>query len=307
VADPTEPTSDQKWALSLIDQFATRSVGEAIWPTLRRPKVAAGLRTRVMDPDKINQSNTNVCGINGFVRDWAWDAPQYYAWFAIQLYETGLAALGRGHHANKIVKPSDDLRHARVPVLSWIDEETGLHEMNHADWIVLASIREAYNKILNYSGTERGFFGHLVDTLLKPFGASAEMIEGFTTPGTVVDTFKAAGYERVVDRANWWSRSDYNSLMEASSLLHDGWRVVLLINMRMLSKETEDTEALVATSDHWVGLKSTVDGDSVRGVRFQVQTWGEGHRWVPRSADGSRFLPIHAFQRNYYGFVAAKY
>jgi hypothetical protein len=169
---------------------------------------------------------------------------------------------------------------------------------------VLASLREAFNTLFHYSGTQRGVVGSIFDTLLKPFGASVELLEASNTTGDVVDGFKAAGYERVVEKTHYTSGAGYNNAMEANEKFLGGWRVVLLINARMLAEETEDTQAkLIASSDHWVGLASSMGENLEHGLRFNVHSWGK----VMPVPEKKPFLPLSAFLKNYYGFVAAKF
>src|SRR5215217_8218539 len=115
---------------------------DGIWLHVCRNKVADGLQDRVLNPNLIAQTTTNMCGIAAFVRQWAEDDPVGYAWLGITLYENGTGRIGRGNLTGKEVFPSYDLKNSPLP-----QYQSNGHwfEMNHADWIVLASIREAFN------------------------------------------------------------------------------------------------------------------------------------------------------------------
>ena len=260
----------------------------SIWLNVCRNKVADGLLERIMDPNKINQNHTNICGIAAFVRDWAQDDPAGYAWLGISLYEAGWGRIGRGSKLGQKVQPSPSLKNSPIP---FFDHGNGRGtEMNHADWVVLASVREALNDVFGYSAAD----------LLEP-------LEGLTTPGEVVKAFKAAGYTSVIEKTSWASGEGFDNIKEASNLHATGWRVALLINERMLHDDLIDTQASVATANHWVGLQTTIDlqlaGRDYIVSPFLVFTWGQVKRVPERLAN----IPFPAFLKNYYGFVAAKY
>ena len=163
--------------------------------------------------------------------------------------------------------------------------------MNHADWLILASIREALN----------GTFGYTATDLFEP-------LEGLTTPGEVVTAFKAAGYTSVVDRTNWAQGEGLDNIAEANAKMANLWRVALLINDRMLYDDKIDTEAtLIPTANHWVGLQTTIDlhlvGKDYFVSPFLVFTWGK----VKTVPEKLARIPFTAFLKNYYGFVAANY
>jgi hypothetical protein len=295
MADDLSPK--QLHAIELIDQLIARGghvdprIGcqkDGIWLNVCRNKVAEGLKARVKDPSLINQHKTNLCGIAGFVYDWAEDDPAGYAWLGISLYEAGWGRVGRGEKLGKEVRPSRDLRSSPVPYHD-IGNHRGL-EMNHADWIILASLREAFNS----------FFTR--------YTADEFPLEALTTPGEVVNAFKAAGYTNIVDKTSWASSEDFDNVLEASQKLNAGWRVLLLINMRMLKDKTIDTQAVIApTADHWVRLQTKIElkleGKDYIIPPFSVYTWGAVHQ-IPK---GMPYVLWPAFKKNYYGFVAAKY
>jgi hypothetical protein len=274
------------WAHELINQFASR-VGESVWLNVRdRGLVAAGLHARVDNPDTIDQGATNVCGIVGFMRNWAKDDPVDFAWLGIQLYETGRGRVGRGQFCGKVVAPSPELKNHSVP-----------QGMDPADWITLASTREAFNSVFKYP---------------DPF--IGETLSAINFPSDVVAGFKAAGYTHVTDRTSWNKSVGYDNANDASDKFLQDYRVVLLINARLLNDDTARTQAVVPTSDHWVGLCSEigmnlwwhrdapVEADRV-GVRLKVNSWGKPVS-VPNNGD---YLPLKTFVNHYYGFVAAKF
>lgn len=274
------------WAHDLINQFASRS-GNSVWLNVPdRGLVAQGLHARVDNPDSINQMSTNVCGIVGFMRNWATDDPVDFAWLGIQLYETGRGRVGRGQYCGKVIAPSPWLKSYPVP-----------QGMDPADWITLASVREAFNGVFKY-----------------PDPVLGETLSAINFPGDVVAGFKAAGYTNVIDRTSWDRSVGYDNATDASDEFVQDYRVVLLINARLLSDATASTEAVVPTSDHWVGLCSEIginffwrpdapeEADRT-GVRLTVNSWGRLVS-VPNQGD---YLPLKTFVNHYYGYIAAKF
>jgi len=284
-------------AQQLVAQFKARGGAASrdgcqkgnIWLNVCRNKVADGLQNRIMNPNIIAQTSTNMCGIAAFVHEWAQDDPVGYAWLGISLYEAGWGRIGKGSMLGKEVRPSSDLKTSPIP---YYHSNGHTFEMNHADWVVLASIREAFNGLFTrYTATD-------------PF----EPLAGMTTPGEVVNAFKAAGYTSIINQADWAMGKGFDNIQEASDLVDAKWKVVLLINDRMLYDDKMDTEALlIRTANHWVGLLSpirmTLVGKDYSISPFQVFTWGST-RWVPTKKTN---FPLTTLLKNYYGYVAAKY
>ena len=286
-------------AQQLIAQFKARGAQptrsnincakDGIWLHVCRNKVADGLQDRVMNPNLIAQSKTNMCGIAAFVRQWAEDDPVGYAWLGITLYENGTGRIGRGNLTGKEVFPSRDLKNSPPPQYQ---EKGTWYEMNHADWVVMASIREAFNGL---------FTRYTANDPLEP-------LAGMTLPSEVVNAFKAAGYTSIINQTAWATGKGFDTIQEASSLVDAKWKVVLLINDNLLYDHKMDKQAVIgSTGDHWVGLLSTIrmtlTGKDYMVEPFQVFTWGKT-KWVPESKTA---FPLTTMLKQYYGYVAAKY
>jgi len=153
-------------ARQIVAQFRARGaqptdanscVKGGTWLHLCRNKVADGLHDRVFAPHHLNQFNTNICGVAAFVRQWIKDDPIGFVWLGISLFENGHGVLGRGKYHGKEIKPSAELRNSTIPNSPIKDKPGFAIEMNHGDWIVMASIREAFNGVFNYSADEGPF------------------------------------------------------------------------------------------------------------------------------------------------------
>jgi hypothetical protein len=269
-------------ALRAVDEFRRRHE-PGVFPNLERARIARGLQRRLSDGDSFNQGDTWLCGIATFVRVWAHDFPLQYAQLAIDLYEKGSGRLTDRRLGDRRITPSQALRESPPGRLG-----NGA-EMDHADWIVLASIREAFNRVFNYTADEGVF-----------------RIKAWNFASDVESEFRAAGYQRIVNRAYGLRRQGYDNMMEASRLYEANWRVILLIDARLLStnRDAVGGAALVHHSNHWVGLNQSIMVTQVRGqsqVRpFSVYSW-DGLYTVPR---WSQPLPLTTVIDSYFGFVA---
>jgi hypothetical protein len=244
---------------------------------LDRAKVADGLDARLADPNSFNQGGTWLCGIATFVRVWAFDHPVEYVKLATDLFEKGEGRLeGHVKYAAKPIKPTDALK-ACPP----------RPDMQQADWIVLASIREAFNDVFNYTDNE-GIF----------------RIKAWNFPSDVEREFRAGGYTRVINKANGLRSAGYDNLMEAVDLYDKDWRVILLINSRLLNQTDIGGAGLINHSNHWIGLDSDVTvitfGDKPMVQPFDVYSWNGPYK-IPR---WNKPIPLTTFNDSYFGFVA---
>jgi hypothetical protein len=196
------------------------------------------------------------------------------------LYELGRGRLGRGELLGKVLVPSPDLRNSQLP-----------NDMAPADWMILASVHEACNILgVRHYTKDEGFLHN----------------KAWQTAQEVITAYKAAGYRKVIDHTDFLHASNftYADLEKANDYLRDGYRVSLLINMRLLIDSKIGTQAAVATSDHWVGMLETINvtvkGDYIPA--FKVFSWGEPRR-VPQAGDG---VKLQDFLKEFYGFVAAR-
>ena len=259
-------------AKSLVDDFAARTSTPGVWPHINRADLAQGLRARIDGPDLINQGQASLCGPADFFRDLAIDDPVTYARAAIELYETGATNVG-----TQRIRPCHDLKIHLIPPHANIDP---------ADWILCASLRDQDNWFFDYQSETDDF-------------------AGITMPHSMANWFRQAGYTEIVNDTNIYACKDLANARAASGLVSRGYKVSLFINADMLSADTQDNPSV--TPDHWVGLTSSIsftgiEADPASKVNFEVYTWGQRQN-VP--ASGS--LSIKHFLWNYYGYVSCKH
>lgn len=232
--------TDQERAKSLIDEFAER-IGIGVFPSVARRDVAAGLKERIDDPGKINQSMTSLCGPASILFDLAGAKPLTYAQFGIDLYEVGVANIGKLH-----IVPGADLRVYAPPA-----------GIDAADWITLASIRDSENWFFDYE-------------------AVGNELAGITLPHELADWFRSVGYTDVRNDTNLVINKDEANAREASNLFQRGFRVSLFIGANLLEKPGSGSP----TADHWVVLVSPIRFEAGT-IEMHVFSWGNGRRRVP--------------------------
>ncbi|MEX2189034.1 MAG: hypothetical protein WD875_19660 [Pirellulales bacterium] len=274
-------------AIALAEAFGKRP-GGGMFKLLERQKIAKGLVKRLNEPNSFDQGSTWLCGIATFVRVWAFDHPVEFVTLAVDLFEKGKGKLvGHGKYGGKTITPSKELRDSPPAKLSNNDD------FNHADWIVLASIREAFNDVFNYSADEGVF-----------------RIKAWNFPSDVEREFKAAGYTRVINKAaNGVGGGGFQNFSEAADLYERDWRVILLINSRLLSAKPEDVAStgVLNTSNHWVGLNSSIVVNTFNNKAlvypFDVYSWNRIHT-IP---DWKKPIAFATLDVSYFGFVAGKF
>lgn len=271
--------SDQDDAKALVDEFEKRTAPNS-WPHLSRSSVASGLRSRIDDPDKINQGGTSLCGPADFIRDIAEDRPQDYARAVIQLFEAGRTSIGKLD-----IKPGHDLKSHILTATAGIAE---------ADWIILSSIRDSDNWFFDYQ-------------------SESDDASAITMPHSKEDWLKEAGYREVINDTNAVACKDLPNAIRANRLFSQGYKVALFINADMLDANTMNDASV--TPDHWVALTKPITIQSVNvahpgalsedknsRVEFEVYSWG---RRIGVPLGGQRLTDYH-FLCNYYGFIACR-
>lgn len=282
--------ADKKRGHQLVTEFEARR-GAGFWPYLSRKTIGKELHDRLDNPNLIDQGSTNTCGVACMIRFWAQDNPSGYAWLAISLFENGIGYVGTNPTEGKILRPSRALRGDKIPL-----DDYG-NEMPHVDWMMMSSIRQGYNKWMDYRSPQAGWINEKL-----------EKVRAINTPGDIKAMLKSAGYRRIKDESAWfWGRGIDNAL-EAGTQAMLGARVIMLIHSNMLEYKDQfkqGRDVVFATSNHWVGLMTDIipDADKQFVLPFKVFSWGEERR-VPKPHHIVG-MPVKAFMNNYYGYISA--
>jgi len=277
-------------ALQSIANFRAAS-GPGVWKHLHRQRVADELAVRVNDPTKIYQGQAGLCGPSAFLEDLITDDPVHYVRMAYELFELGFTHMIRGpvpKAGGKFLKPDEALRTHPIPV-----DRTGTGpDIPEADWLVLSSIRQAYD----FWGWEH-FYKYNPD-------------EGGTAPDDIAKFFKDTGYAQVINSTSKGHWHNQRSAVGASDYVSQGYRVVLIINADLLVPLT--TYSGKDELNHAVGLISPIIGIPTM-VECTFFTWGTTVRVpqppAPKSPPLNKFgnMTIDTFLKYFFGFIAAKY
>jgi hypothetical protein len=271
----TANTAKRAEAHGLVDYWVGKASG-AKWPNLDKQKVRAGLHARIDDPDRIDQKTTSLCGVAAFVRELAWDDPCQYGLLGALLYEGGWGNLGKRRLTR--IEPGAATRKEQVPRRNGQD-------MDHADWLVLASVRDAFNATPYVNDAFEGLRG--------------------MTVGAMPEYFKAAGYEKLAFNYSATTPKGVKNIEEASAYFRNGYAVALFVHSSMIDQSTR----ILPTAQHWIVLRSPIQLNYVWkpgrvGVRIdKVWTWGE-EKTIPSGY--APYMPLAEFSAHYYGYVAAK-
>jgi hypothetical protein len=284
--------------------FAKRLVREKLpgtgrgkyWPKLNEEAVAAGLIARVDDPDLMYQSASNICGMASFCHDLAESDPVQYVWLAIYLFIQASGKLGRGAQAI-VVTASIECRSSPLP-----------NNMNHADWVIMASLRDYSNAWLKYRYDAKiPVLGDI--PIIGPLFRSwmAEPIAGINWPDDLEKLLKAAGFTKVVNAASVTAKGGYRNLILSGEYWAAGYQVMWLISNAMLEGGSGTPIA-----EHWVTLESKIEENlwafkgaaSEHGVNFTIFNPANHRKYkVPEKYE---YMPLAQATNNFFGFVAAR-
>lgn len=223
------------YALSLVNAFA-QGGQEKGFARIARQDVVAGLRERITNPSKLNQSAASLCGPAAFLYCVLEAMPHLYTQYVIDIYRTGEARLGGLH-----IKPSAGCRAYQPPP----------GKIHPVDWIALASLRDSENTLLDYSSAN-------------------DTAAGITMPHTLASWFNKMNWRAVRNNTNVYfvkGHREVNDCVRDFNLS----RICLFINMQVLDPFKFAHRSVIP--NHWVVMTKTmtVQNDT---IKFGVYTWG---------------------------------
>jgi hypothetical protein len=291
-------SGNRREARELLDRWLDKGSKIKHWPNVSKSRIRRGMRARILNPDLIKQGPTGLCGPAAFMRSLAREDACEFARFGGRLYSQGFADLGRRGKVFKKVAPSAPTRLSRVPP-----------EMDHTDWLLLASLRDAYNDVFEYAWND------------------INQMSGMTV-STMAASFRGAGYSEVDENLGGSSiftgsvNKGLTSIEQANSYFRREFQVFLLIDANLLQIGGPGIEPW---ANHWVVLSSPIDVNRVWkpwsknelsriGVKGKVWSWGQyeetkkqdAYRTFPLRPPYPDYMAFETFMRCYYGFVAAK-
>src|SRR5262245_61979133 len=134
------------------------------------------------------------------------------------------------------MKPPSEIRMAKIPI-----------DINHVDFIILASLRDSENMWLSPVGRVPDF-------------------ASMTTGGEVEKWFRKAGFSEVKEftvptrkAGGVGAKTMMQMVRIANDYYKQKWQVVLLIDSDVLKKSTQNDRSY--WPDHWVALASEISND----------------------------------------------
>ena len=273
-----------KEAMASVDKLESNALPEkspAGWDFSRK-KLVDELRSRLSGANLPDQGNTNNCGPAAFLYCLLKDRPDWYAKFAVGLWEDGEFDLGDKAGGQKFqVKPSPDL----------IEElaNTGSPDITKLDFMTMASLSES-------------------------------SVAGITTPGSLKNWFGAVGSPAHQDTfgidtighlaSSYLIHQDFEDFRKIIRYYNHCW-IVMEINPRMI-----DAAKFSTFDRHWVVVNKdfhpherkiytkTKGKETLRMIEIQMHfvTWGNEKRYkilpeYPESMFVSQYYGAGAFPR----------
>ena len=225
------------YALKLVNDFAPGG-HEKGFARIERQDVVDGLRDRIADPSKQDQSAASLCGPAVLLYCVLEEHPEIYTQYVIDLYKTGEGRLGK-----LTVKPSAGCRAYQPPK----------NKIHPVDWIAMASLRDSENTLLDYSSAD-------------------DTAAGITMPHTLASWFSKLGWRGVRNITNVFFVKGRSDVDACAREFDSDRRVCLFISMQMLDPLKFAHRSV--TPDHWVVLtkRMTVQKDM---LNFGVYSWGK--------------------------------
>jgi len=223
------------YALSLVDAFAPGG-HEKGFARIARQDVVDGLRARIKDPSKQDQSVASLCGPAAFLYCVLEEMPHLYTQYVIDLYRTGEARLGGLH-----IKPSAGCRGYDSPK----------NKIHPVDWIALASLRDSENSLLSYSSAD-------------------DTAAGITMPHTLADWFNKLKWGGVRNNTNVYfvkGRSEVDDCIRNFNHAH----ICMFVNAQILNPLKFADHSIIA--NHWVVMTKNMTVQNGT-IKFGVYSYG---------------------------------
>ena len=226
-------------AQAAIDRFE-QSPQLGVWPFLQKANIIGDMRIRVADPFQVNQGGQPFCGPAAILFELIRRNPVRYVQICQQLFETGVIA-----GTTQTISADSVLRQ---------NSRGDLH-MEQADWMILATLREAANLLFPVEPNAPPLFRNMA---------------GMTKPWEMLGwCLQILGYSQV-QQINVFLMQDQNALQSIDKVLQAGGVAFALITAEGL---LEDKVSLPLPS-HWVSLLGDVKLDK-NLVSFDLYTWSQ--------------------------------
>jgi hypothetical protein len=250
-----------------------QSTDLGVWPLLQKVQVIAGMRERLLNPFKVNQGGQPFCGPTALLFELVRQEPERYIEICRSLFE-------RGHFrsTNQTIHATERLRNS-----------PGEFRMGQADWLVLATLRDAENILF------------AVDPAAPEF---VRNLSGMTKSWEMVGWAREVlGYRKVSYR-HAYVMGDVQALREAQRAIDRGGVAFMLITAENFLKKSD---LKVTFPNHWIVLLDSSklprrnllpwQKDNQPNLEFEVYSWGRRYQIS---------LPERTFDDHFWGVVIAE-
>ncbi|NEU73221.1 hypothetical protein PI95_011765 [Hassallia byssoidea VB512170] len=232
---------------SAIADFEKSNV-PGVWATLDKNQVLADMRSRVLDPFLVNQGGQPFCGPASILFELIRKQPLRYVQICRSIFETG------GFQGQT----------TRIKASQTLVKSRGRLRLSQADWMVLATLREAENSIFNIEVESPDIIRNL-----SGMTKSWEM-KGWTR--------EVLGY-RKVKYIHTYLFGEYEALNEASAVIDSGGVAFGLITASGL---LGGKKPFLPYPNHWITILGNIsfkggswfDQESGR-VSLDIYSWAK--------------------------------
>ncbi len=233
-----------------------QSIAPGAWSFLDKATIIADMRARIHDPFQVNQGGQPFCGPAAVLFTLLCKQPLRYVEMCQSLF-----LIGGFQGYNHYVVSSERLR----------QDSHGNLQMGQADWMMLATLREAENLIFPVEPNAPDLIRNL-----------AGMTKSWEMKGWVQEIL---GY-KTVHYNHAYLMNDISAMQEAAMAIEAGGVAFALITAEGM---LENTPPLVPFPSHWIALLGNI---SVQGnpVTFDLYTWSKQLRLTMDSGSLKKYL-----------------
>lgn len=237
-------TPEQKnsliWDYLTSNKIGATSAPASAWPKLDGSEVNKRISELSANPNLVTQGALGVCGEAAFIRNVIRRDPSKFYYFAMGLYQGGVAYIG-----SLKIEPDSDLRNADYIAIGASIPSGSVLLPPEADWMILSSIRDSENEWLDFEGSPS-----------ENFALSSDFEENF-------EWHQKSGLYTSVNK----DRIKDLEVISAFARKDDKSHVLMWMNVAMFEERS---------GGHMISVESPIVVDAVNNkVLFDFWTWGE--------------------------------
>lgn len=252
--------------VSVLDEFANSQI-PGVWKGIEKKQLIAEMCDRIINPLNINQGGQPFCGPASIVFELVRKQPLKYIELCRSLFETG-----------KYKTPTTEIQTSTL-----LRNSQGKLRMQVSDWMVLSSLREAENSILNIEANLPDFLRNLA---------------GITKPWEIEHwTKELLGYNTAHYYRSYFY-GEYQAIQATSEAIKNGGVAFALITASgfLLGKKP-----FIALPNHWITLMGNISmqggewlEDEPGKICLDVYSWGKKYHLE---------LPEEDFNNYFWGVI----